>query len=112
MLCLSGVMRTGCGSPDLFWHTCDPIDRLPTLTLVKQCSLFSRLGLMGKDMTKPMFRAASLTRTERRTASRRLWSGVGKRASALVFLLAKNLLFWGSMVISGFALYSLVAWLI
>ncbi|WP_439528885.1 hypothetical protein [Pannonibacter sp.] len=63
-------------------------------------------------MTKPMFRAASLTRTERRTASRRLWSGVGKRASAFVFLLAKNLLFWGSMVISGFALYSLVAWLI
>ena len=66
---------------------------------------------MGKDMNKPMFRAANLTRTERLAASRRLREGVGRRASALAFLLTKNLLFWGGMLLSCFALYSLVAWL-
>ncbi|WP_106751870.1 hypothetical protein [Pannonibacter carbonis] len=65
---------------------------------------------MGKDMSKPMFRADGLTRTERLAASRRLRQGVGKRASGLVFLLAKNLLFWGSMLLSGFAVYSLASW--
>lgn len=63
-------------------------------------------------MNKPMYRTAHMTRMERTAAGRRLRQVVGRRLSVLLFLIAKNLLFWGSLALSGFAIYALMDWII
>lgn len=67
---------------------------------------------MSKEMDKPMYRAAHLSRLERSAESRRQWQVFGKRIAGGLFLIVKNLLFWGSMLLSGYALYALAVWLV
>ncbi|NBN63020.1 hypothetical protein GWI72_09960 [Microvirga tunisiensis] len=64
---------------------------------------------MSKDLNEPMHRAAHLTQAYGRLLARRLV--LGKRTSALLFLVVKNLLFWGSMIVSGFLTYKGLTWL-
>ncbi|MFN7165541.1 MAG: hypothetical protein ACK4NV_00720 [Pannonibacter sp.] len=67
--------------------------------------------MVSKEVDEPMFRAAHLSRLERSAESRRQWQAFGKRCAGVLFLIVKNLLFWGSMLLSGYALYALAVWL-